>query len=72
MDLTRVLKKLGYMQVTMVKIEVAALGTVAKNLEGRLEQLVIRSKTIQTTALLKSVEIIRRVLVCSIQTPKNW
>ena len=47
----------------VIPIIVGAIGTVSKNLEKKLEELVIRgrSETIQTTALLKSSRIIRKV-----------
>ena len=51
------------MKVTVIRILVGALGMVPKGLEGRLEELEIRRiETIQTTALLKSAKILRRVL----------
>ena len=47
-----------------VNIVVGALGTVPKHSEKRLEDLEIRGRieTIQTTALLQSARILRRVL----------
>ena len=48
----------------MIPIAVGALGTVHRNLETRLDELGIRGRieAIQTTALLKSAKIFRRVL----------
>ena len=52
------------MKVTVIPIVISALGTIPKRLLKVLEDLVIRGqiKTIQTTALLRSVRILRRVL----------
>ena len=52
------------MRVKVVPIVIGALGTVPKNLEKSLSELKIKGRieTIQTTALLKSARIIRRVL----------
>ncbi len=63
-DLARELKKLGDMKVTVIPIVVGALGTVRKELVQGLEDLEIRGRaeTIQTTALLISARILRRVL----------
>ena len=60
LDLARELKKLWNMKVTIVPIVMGAFGTVTKGLEdlevgGWVE-------TIQTTALLKTARILRRVL----------
>ena len=51
-------------KVTVVVILLTALGTVFKGLVKGLEELEIRRslETIQTTALLRSVKILRRVL----------
>ena len=48
--------------LTVIPIVVGALGLISKCMEKRLEELEIgeRIKTIQTTALLKSVVILRR------------
>ncbi len=55
LHLARELKKLWNMKVTIVPIVIGALGTVTKGLlKGR--------KTIQTTALLSTARILRRVL----------
>ena len=60
----RELKKLWNMKVTIVPIVIGALGTVTKGLLKGLEDLEIggRVETIQTTALLKTARILRRVL----------
>ena len=66
MDFVRELKKnLWNMKVTMTPIVVDALGTVVpKSLERNLEELEIRGRieTIQTTALLKPVWMLKWVL----------
>ncbi len=48
----------------IILIVIGALGTVTKGLVQRLEELEIRGRveTIQTTALLRSIRILRRVL----------
>ena len=65
-DLARELKKkkLSYMKVTMVPIEVGALGTIPKEMVKGLEDLKIRgqAETIQTTTLLRLARIMRKVL----------
>ena len=52
------------MQVTIIPIVIGAFGTVTKGLLKELEDLVVggRVETIQTTALLRTVRILRRVL----------
>ena len=52
------------MRVTIVPIVIGALGTVTKGLLKSLEDLEIggRVDTIQTTALLRTARILRRVL----------
>ena len=52
------------MKVTIVPIVIGAFGTVTKELLKGLEDLEIggRVETIQTTALLKTARILRRVL----------
>ena len=52
------------MKVTVIPIVIGALGTITKVLVQGLEDLKIigRVETIQTTALLKSARILRRVL----------
>ena len=64
LDLARGLKKLWNMKVTVIPIIIGALDTVTKGLVQGLEDLEIRGRveTIQTTALLRSVRILRRVL----------
>ena len=61
LDLARELKKLWNMKVTIVPI---ALGTVTKGLLKGLEDLEVggRVENIQTTALLRTARILRRVL----------
>ena len=63
-DFARELKKLWNMKVTIIRIVIGALGTVTKVLVQGLEDLEItgRVETIQTTALLRSARIMRRVL----------
>ena len=64
LDLVRELKKLWNMKVTIIPIVIAAFGTVPKGLLKGLEDLEVgdRVETIQTTALLKTARILRRVL----------
>ena len=65
LDLARELKKkLLKMKVTIVPIVIGALGTVTKGLLKGLEDLEFgrRVETIQTTALLRTARILRRVL----------
>ena len=52
------------MKVTIVPIVIGALGTVTKRLLKDLEDLQVggRVETIQTTALLRTARILRRVL----------
>ena len=52
------------MKVTNIPIVIGALGTVTKGLAQELEDLEImgRVETVQTTALLRSARILRRVL----------
>ena len=63
-DLARELKILWNMKVMIIPIVTGALGTVTKRLLKGLETLEIRARmeTIQTTALLRSARILRRVL----------
>ena len=65
LDLARELKKLWNMKVTIIPIVIGALGTVTEGLVQRLEDLEIKGRveTIQTTAILRSARILRRVLV---------
>ena len=64
LDLARELKKLWNMKVTIIPIVIGAFGTVTKGLLKGLEGLAVggRVDTIQTTALLKTAKILRRVL----------
>ena len=64
LDLARELKKLWNMKITIVPIVIGALGTVTKGLLKGLEDLEVgrRVETIQTTALLRTARILRRVL----------
>ena len=52
------------MKVTIVPIGIGALGTVTKGLLKSLEDLEVgeRVETIETTALLRTARILRRVL----------
>ena len=52
------------MKVTIIPIMIGAFGTVTKGLLKGLEDLEVdvRVETIQTTALLKTARILRRVL----------
>ena len=64
LDLARELKRLWNMKVTVVPIVIDALTTVTKGLVKAQKDLEIRVlvETIQTTALLRSAWILRRVL----------
>ena len=64
LDLARELKKLRNIKVTIVPIVTGALGTITKGLLKGLEDLGVggRAETIQTTALLRTARILRRVL----------
>ena len=64
LDLARELKKLWNMKVTVIPIVIGAFGTVTKGLLKGLEDLEVGNlvETIQTTALLKTARILRRVL----------
>ena len=64
LDLARELKKLGNMKVTFLPIIIDTFGTVTKELIEGLEDLEIKGQreTIQTTVLLRSDRILRRVL----------
>ena len=63
LDLARESKKLWNIEVTFVPIVTGALDTVTKGFVYGLEDLEIkrRLETIQTTALLRSARILRRV-----------
>ena len=64
LDLARELKKRWNMQVTIIPIVIGAFGTVTKGLLKGLEDLEVggRVGTIQTTALLRTARILRRLL----------
>ena len=64
LDLGRELKKLWNMNVTTVPIVIGAFCTITKELLKGLEDLEVdgRVKTIQMTALLRTVWILRKVL----------
>ena len=64
LDLARELKKQWNVKVTMVPIVIGALGTVIKGLLKALEDLEVGGlvETIQMTASLRTVRILRRVL----------
>ena len=64
LDLAMELKKLWNMQVTITPIVIGAFGTVTKELLKGLEDLEVggRVETIQTTTLLRTARILRRVL----------
>ena len=67
LELARELEKLWKMKVTIIPIVSGGFGTVTKGLLKGLEDLEVggRVETIQTTALLKTVKILRRVLETS-------
>ena len=64
LDLARELKRQWIMKVTIIPIVIGAFGTVTEGLIQGLEDLEVggRVETIQTTALLKTARILRRVL----------
>ena len=64
LDLARELKKLWNLQVTIIPIVIGAFGTVTKGLLKGLEHLEFggRVETIQTTTLLGTAGILRRVI----------
>ena len=64
LNLARKLKKPKNMNVTIIPIVIGALGTVTERLIKGLEDFEIRGRveTIQTTTLLRSARILRRVL----------
>ena len=64
-NLVRELKNLWNMKVMVIPILIGALGMVPKSLVRELEEFEIggRTKTIKTTALLRSAGILRRALV---------
>ena len=63
LDFARQLKKLWKMKVMVIKIVIGALATVTKGLPQGQEDLEITGwvETIQTTAMLRSARILRRV-----------
>ena len=64
LDLARKLKKLWNMKVTIIPIVIGTFGTVTKGSLKGLEDLEVgdQVETIETTALLKTARILRRVL----------
>ena len=64
LDLAKELKKLWNMQVTIIPIVISAFGTLTKGLLKGQEDLEVggRVETIQTTTLLRTARIVRRVL----------
>ena len=64
LDLARELIKLYNMKVTIIPIVIGAFSTVTKGLLKGLEDLKVggRLETIQTTTLLRTARILRRVL----------
>ena len=64
LDIARELKKLWNMKVRIVPIVIGALATITKGLLKDLEDLEVggREEIIQTTALLRTARILRRVL----------
>ena len=63
-DLAKELKKLWNIKVTIVPIGISAFGTIIKGILKGLEDLKVGGwvETIQMTALLRTVRILRRVL----------
>ena len=63
-DLARELKKLKHMKVMRIPIVIGVLSTVTKGLIEGLEEMEIRGQvvTIQTTVVLTSTRILRKVL----------
>ena len=64
LDLARGLKNLWNMKVTIMPIVIGALGTITKGLLKGQEDLEVggQVETIETTALLRTARILRRVL----------
>ena len=64
LDLARELKKVWTMKVTIIPIVIGTFGTVTKGLWKGLKDLEVggRAETIQTTALLRTARILRRLL----------
>ena len=65
LDLARELKKLWNMKVTIMPIVIGAFGTVTNGFLKGVEDLEVgrRVETIQTTGLLRTPRILRKVLV---------
>ena len=63
LDLARELKKLWNMHVTIIPIVIGAFGTVTKGILKGMEDLEVggRKEIIQTTILLRTARILRRV-----------
>ena len=64
LDIARELKKLWNMKVTIIPIVIGAFGTITKGLLKGLEDLEVggRVENIQTTTLLRTARILKRVL----------
>ena len=64
LNLARESKKLWSMQVTIIPIVIGAFGTVTKGLLKGLEDFEVggQVETIQTTSLLRTARIMRRIL----------
>ena len=64
LDFGRKVKKLWNMTVTVIPIVVGASGTILKALKKRMVELEMRGKTdtTQTTAILKSLTLLKRVV----------
>ena len=60
LDIARSLRKVWNMRITVIPIVISVLGTVRKGWERGLKDLV--TETMQTTSLLGSARIPRRVL----------
>ena len=73
LDLSRELKKLWNMKVTIIPIVFGAFGEVTKGLLKGLEYVEIRGpeETIQTTTLLRTVRILRRVRIVDFAFPAD-
>ena len=63
-DLSRELKKIWNIKVTIIPIMIGAFATVTKSLQKVLDDLEVGGpvETIQTTALLRTARILRMVL----------
>ena len=64
LDLNRELKKMWNMKVTIIPVVIGDVDTITKRLIKGLEDFEIRRRveTIQTTTLLRSARILKRVL----------